>query len=193
MYGGYTHFYQVTRQINDHEMAVFKCNSCGKCCSSFGSLISIERQLGDRDYYCRYSLTKEIFPVHVDAEYTDEVSERVSRKEYVQVSSAKNACPFLCGKPRGDGFSCAVYATRPVVCRQFRCYRMIVYDSRGNLLGKVIGANGISTQDATLAQLWKEQIAAIPHAHPPGSNDPAWIKKVNEILAAHGYRGDAVE
>lgn len=109
------------------------------------------------------------------------------------IPAGKKPCPFLCRKKYGDGFACAIYTTRPQVCREFRCYRMLVYDSSGHLSGKVIGAGQISTSDEALARLWKEKIAAIPHAHPADANDPAWVKNVTGILAAHGYRGDAAE
>ena len=174
-------------------MAAFECDRCGKCCSSFGSFITIERQLNDRDYYCRYSVTNDLFPVHVDAEYADEVSERNPPTGGSGIHAGKKPCPFLCRTHEGDVPTCAVYATRPPVCREFRCYRMLVYDTNGRLAGKVIGAGEIRTSDEELARIWKEKIITIPHAHPPGANDPAWVTKVTGILAAHGYRGDAAE
>ncbi|MDD1690882.1 MAG: YkgJ family cysteine cluster protein [Methanoregula sp.] len=174
-------------------MATFTCNFCGKCCFSFGSFITIERQLNDQDYYCRYSLTGEQFPVHVDAEYADEVSEADVGQVNTRAPAGKKRCPFLCRKKDGEGFTCAIYPSRPLVCREFRCYRMQVYDPYDHLAGKVIGAGEISTTDGVLARLWKEEIASIPHTHPAGLNDPVWVKTVTGILAAHGYRGDAVE
>ncbi|MCK9631179.1 MAG: YkgJ family cysteine cluster protein [Methanoregula sp.] len=174
-------------------MADFTCDSCGKCCSSFGSFITIERQLNDRDYYCRYSLTRDLFPVHVDRDYADEVSDRYSSPSDSAAPAGKRPCPFLCRNRGGNGFICTIYDSRPQVCRGFRCYRMLVYDADNRLSGKVIGAGEISTSDETLARLWNEQIVAIPHPHLQGKNDPAWVKKVIGILAAHGYRGDAVE
>ena len=179
--------------MNDYRMVQFTCDSCGKCCSSFGSFISIERRLNDRDYYCRYSLTRDLFPVHVNREYADQVSDRYSAQSGIPASPGKKPCPFLCKKPGGDGFDCAIYDSRPPVCREFRCYRMLVYDREDQLIGKVIGAGEISTSDETLARLWKEKIAPLPHAHPPKGNDPAWVKKVHAFLAAHAFRGDAVE
>jgi Fe-S-cluster containining protein len=186
-------FYQYSGHTNDHCMAVFTCDSCGKCCSSFGSFITIERQLSDRDYYCRYSLTRELFPVHVNRECADEVSGRYSAPAGTASPAGKRPCPFLCSNPDGNGFTCGIYDNRPQVCREFRCYRMLVYDRDNRLIGKVIGAGEINTSDETLARLWKEQIASIPYAHAKGGNDPAWVKKVTAILAAHAFRGDAVE
>jgi uncharacterized protein len=174
-------------------MAKFTCDSCGRCCSSFGAFIKIERQLNDRDYYCRYGVTNEVFPVRVDAAFADEIDGRFSAVPGATVVTAKRSCPFLCRRPDGEGLACAVYATRPPVCREFRCYRMLVYDKSGHLAGRVIGAGEISTDDPLLARLWKEECAAISHTHPPGGNDPVWVQTVTVILAAHGYIGDAVE
>jgi Fe-S-cluster containining protein len=172
-------------------MAGFECDRCGKCCSSFGSFITIERQLNDRDYYCRYSLTGDVFPVHVDMDYADDVAERSQAD--AGAPSGKWPCPFVCHEHGGAGFICSVYPTRPPVCRSFRCYRMLIYDRNGHSIGKVIGAGEIRTSDEELARLWKEKIAVIPHAHPTGANDPAWVTKVTGILTEHGYRGDPVE
>ena len=57
-------------------MTKFVCDGCGKCCTGYGSFIRIERQLNDRDYYCSYSLSGDLFPVHTDAEYAGEIADR---------------------------------------------------------------------------------------------------------------------
>jgi len=174
-------------------MAVFACNRCGKCCVSLGPHITIERQLNDRDYYCRCKIDNALFLAQVDPAYREEIADTFTPEDQDRSSPEKRPCIFLRKKPDGDGTACAIYPTRPVVCRDFRCYRMLVYDNRGHLSGKVIGAGEISTPDEALAQVWKEQIASIPHVHPPGGNDPIWVRKVAGLLAIHGYRGDAVE
>jgi hypothetical protein len=186
-------FYHDIRHTDDQKMAEFTCDSCGKCCTSFRAFITIERQLNDRDYYCRYSLTRDLFLVHSDRNYSEEVSDRFSSLPGTGASAGRSACPFLCRKRDGNGFACAIYDSRPPICREFRCYRMLVYDRNGRIAGKVIGAGEISTPDKDLAQLWNERIASIPHTHPPGGNDPEWVKKVTGLLAAHAFRGDAVE
>jgi uncharacterized protein len=174
-------------------MGVFSCDRCGKCCVSLGPSITIERQLNDRDYYCRCRIGNTLFLAHVDPGYRDQISDELAAEGSGQIGREKKTCIFLRKNLEGDGTRCAIFPTRPQVCREFRCYRMLVYDTSGHLSGKVIGAGEISTSDETLARIWKEKIASIPHAHPKGSNDPAWVKKVAGILAAQGYRGDAVE
>jgi hypothetical protein len=48
----------------------FECNCWGKCCSSFGEFIKVERQITGHDYFCRYGITNELFPVHVLPEFS---------------------------------------------------------------------------------------------------------------------------
>lgn len=173
-------------------MAEFVCDWCGKCCRSFGEFIRIERQLTERDYYCRYSITNELFLVHVQPEWAEDISESFCGNGHEKDSTEKK-CAFLRKNPGGNGYVCTIYPTRPSVCREFRCYRMLIYNRDGQLAGKVIGQNEIRTADEPLAALWKEHIVHLPHNSRPHVPDPAWMTRVMDILACHGYRGDPVE
>jgi uncharacterized protein len=162
-------------------MAKFDCDWCGKCCRSFGEFIKIERQMTERDYYCRYGVTNEIFPVHVRPEFADDIDE-----EFTECGLAgdptRKGCVFMRKNPEGRGFACAVYETRPPVCKEFQCYRMLIHDRPGGeLKGKVIGVNELRTGDERLAAIWAEKIAHLPHpfmtrhgsvqhSHAPGAN-----------------------
>ena len=185
-------------------MAEFACNGCGKCCRSFGAFIRIERQMTDSDYYCRYGLTSEHFTVHVQPEYADEIAGEFEETGGVPGAGEK-ACPFLRPNRGGEGSVCAIYTTRPPVCREFRCYRMLIYDvASGDVRGKVVGSYDLQTRDETLALLWKEKIAGLPHPLPRqnavpftslsgSAGDREWTRLVQAILATHGYTGDPVE
>jgi len=173
-------------------MTEFVCDWCGKCCRSFGEFIKIERKLTDRDYYCRYGITNDLFLVHVQPEYAKEISGSYSEQKPGSENPEKK-CPFLQKNPGGNGFVCTIYPTRPPVCREFRCYRMLIHNSKGELVGKVIGESEIRTADETLSTIWKEHIAHIPHNHKPNTSDAGWMTKVMVILGQHGYRGDPVE
>jgi len=162
-------------------MAKFDCKWCGKCCQSFGEFIRIERQLSDRDYYCRYGITNELFLVHVQPEFADEISEEFINKDEASSEPAHKGCEFMRKNPAGKGFACAIYPTRPPICREFKCYRMLIHHTlSGELRGKVIGINELRTDDGILAGIWKEKIAPLPHpvesqhipkqaAHSPGA------------------------
>jgi len=168
-------------------MATFECDRCGKCCVSLGALIRIERQFNDRDYYCRCKIDNSLFPVHVDPEYCDEIADEFLAGDPLQAGAEKKPCRFLRQDPSGNGTACAIYASRPKVCRDFRCYHMLIRNREGAVCGKVIGKNTLRTEDAVLEKLWNGQVAAIPYG-----NTAAWLQKVTGILADHGYRADAV-
>jgi Fe-S-cluster containining protein len=164
----------------------------------FGEFIKIERQLTSRDYYCRFGLTNELFLVHIEADYTDSHSPSTKEGELVK------GCPFMRKNLTGQGFACAIYATRPRICRELRCYRMVIYNPEGHECGRIMGRDELTTRDELLAQIWKEQIAPLPHNNDarweksmnrplPHNDDARWEKSVIAALAAHGYRGEAVE
>lgn len=173
-------------------MAEFVCDWCGKCCRSFGEFIRIERKLTDRDYYCRYGITNDLVLVHVQPEYAEAVSGTFSEQKPGSDTLEKK-CTFLRKNPDGNGFVCTIYPTRPPVCREFRCYRMLINNSKGELVGRVIGQNEIRTSDETLAALWKEQVSHLPHNHKPNAPDISWMTSVMTILDNNGYQGDPVE
>jgi Fe-S-cluster containining protein len=144
-------------------MAKFECNWCGKCCSSFGEFIRIERQITGRDYFCRYGITGELFPVHVQPEFADEIEEEFEESGGKPAGSQKG-CPFMRKNPAGRGFACAIYPTRPTICREFLCYRMLIHHpASGEVRGKVIGINELRTHDEVLSAIWNEKIAGLPH------------------------------
>jgi len=200
-------------------MATFDCDWCGKCCRSFGEFIRIERQLTSRDYYCRYGITNELFFVHVQPEFADEIAGEFEEPGRGN-GSDRNGCIFSFRNPAGLGFACAIYPTRPSVCREFRCYRMLIrYPVNGEVRGKVIWINELRTKDPVLMEIWAGKIAPLPHpvhgghtqahhAHAPGApaphghdahlhgtghtDDREWLNNVITILAAHGYHGDPV-
>jgi hypothetical protein len=163
-------------------MVAFSCNSCGKCCESFGAFIKIERQLTSRDYYCRYGIKNELFLAHIEGDYADSPPPTSTDGEPVK------GCPFLRKNNSGIGTACAIYATRPLICREFRCYRMLIYNRDGHQCGRIIGRSDLKTTDELLEKLWNEQITSLPH-----TDDARWEKAVIAALAAHGYRGEPVE
>ncbi len=145
-------------------MVKFECNFCGKCCQSFGEFIKIERQITERDYFCRYGITNELFQVHVLPEFAEDIDEEFTSLDEKNTGTSHKGCIFLRKNLHGKGFVCAVYPSRPSVCREFICYRMLIFHQQsGELRGKVIGINELKTQDEILAALWKEKIAHISH------------------------------
>ena len=178
----------LLRTILSAAMAVFECDRCGKCCASLGPHITIERQLNDVDYYCRSSIDNAIFLAHVIPEYREEIADEFEPGGPLPSGPEKKTCRFLRKNREGEGTACAIYASRPKVCRDFRCYRMLIRTREGTICGRVIGKNTIRTEDKVLEKLWNEQIAIIQYG-----DFAAWIKNVTGILAGYGYYADPVE
>lgn len=168
-------------------MAEFVCDLCGKCCVSLGPLITIERQLNEQDYYCHSKIDRSLFLAHVDPEYSEEIANEYSGESETPSTPEKNPCLFLRKSRQGAGNHCAIYSTRPKVCRDFRCYRMVIYNTEGKVSGRVMGKNTLRTEDTMLVDLWRKHISPVPHANPV-----LWNEKVSAILAEHGYKADVV-
>ena len=161
----------------------FECDQCGKCCQSFGEFIKIERQLTSRDYYCRYGIKNELFLAHIEGDYAD------SQPPFSKGGVPEKGCPFMLKKTDGKGHACAIYATRPQICRDFRCYRMVILNRDGHECGRIIGRNDLKTTDESLKQIWKERIAPLL----PNHDDLRWENAVINALTFHGYFGERVE
>jgi uncharacterized protein len=174
--------------ITPETMAAFICGRCGKCCVSLGPHITVERQLNDRDYYCRSTVDHTIFFAQVDPEYRDEIADEFAKGVPDRNSPDKKPCTFLRKNPDGDGTACAIYTTRPKVCRDFQCYRILIRNRAGNPCGKVIGKITLRTEDEALRKLWEERVAAIP-----SGDIAAWTEKVVQIFSENDYRADIVE
>ncbi len=158
-------------------MAVFECDQCGKCCVSLGPLITIERQLNDRDYYCRCKIDNAVFVAHVDPAYREEIADSFSDGECGHPFSGNRSCGFLRMHSEGEGSVCAIYSSRPNICRDFRCYHMLIRNSQGMICGRVIGKNTLRTEDVLLRQIWDEEVLPVPYGDPV-----AWRKKRPESL-----------
>jgi len=184
-------------------MAPFVCDGCGKCCKSLGGFFRIMRQLARGDYYCRNEITGEVFPVHVQSAFADEIDEEFTSGEWESPGS-RTGCIFMRKNPDGPGVVCAIYPTWPQICREFRCYHMVIFDARGVVVGRMVGKTDIQTSDPVLARIWSDEIkplaVAVASKKPDPSHgltaspcsDPAWMQKVSALLASHGYRAEPV-
>jgi Fe-S-cluster containining protein len=154
---------------------------------SFGEFIKIERQMGPRDYYCRYGMTNEVFLAHIQPEYADAVSDDSFEQNGANTDAHPKRCIFMLKNPDGKGFACAIYPTRPSICREFRCYRMLIHHHpTGELRGRVMGINELKTSDEILEAIWKEKIAHLPH---PYTTQHAQVQHSHSPLAQlpHGH------
>jgi Fe-S-cluster containining protein len=170
------------------KMAPFTCDHCGKCCISLGPAIVVERQLNDRDYYCRSTIDNAVFTAQVEKVFQDEIADEFLAAEYGQDTGGERPCRFLRWDPQTAVSRCAIYATRPEVCRNFRCYHWIIRDRDGIFCGRVIGKNTLRTDNPVLKTIWESEIAA-----KPCGETSARAPDVAAILARYGYTLENIE
>jgi len=180
----------------DLAMVRFECDLCGKCCASFGEFIKVERQITAHDYFCRYGITNELFQAHVLPEYADEFADTFEEMQDTGTDANHQGCVFTRKNPEGPGFICIIYPSRPTICREFLCYRMLInHRESGELRGKLIGINELRTHDEVLAAIWKDKIATlphpfeskhreVPHSHAPGA-EKSYVRDPH--ILAHLY------
>jgi len=178
-------------------MAVFCCNKCGKCCTSLGKYIRIERQLDEQDYYCKDEISGEFFKAHVPSEFSNEIDQEYT-SQIENGLDKPNGCIFFRRDPSGTGFTCAIYSTRPQICRNFKCYRMIITKTDGTIVGRVVGNGDLQTTDETLLQIWTHEInsnsvplRSVAEEKTPKFrsvyDDPTWVNRITATLSSHGY------
>ena len=63
---------------------------------------------------CRNGITGEVFPVHVQPEYADEIDEEFTSGKGMHRVPARDVS-FMRKNPEGPGMVCAIYATRPQI------------------------------------------------------------------------------
>ena len=144
--------------------------------------------MNDRDYYCRSRIDNVVFLAHVDKEFRDEIADEFLAGMSGQDNAAKGACRFMRKKAGGAGTVCAIYSSRPKVCRSFTCYKMVIRNSEGKACGRVIGRNTLRSENPHLLDIWTREIEPLPHGDPA-----AWAARVTAVLAGHKYHAENVE
>ncbi len=72
---------------------------CGKCCLGLGTLITVERQLNERDYYCRSKIDNAIFLAHVDPAYSEEIADEFLEEDNMHFRSGKKTVHIPAKEP----------------------------------------------------------------------------------------------
>jgi Fe-S-cluster containining protein len=141
-----------------------------------GDVIGILEQVGPTEFAIWYKITGEerrvwIDPDKMDLFFTQEIH-----------NHRPMACPFLRERSTGSAI-CTVHYTRPDLCRQYSCFRILVLGPDGARLGRVVdGSRYFTTMDPDLKALWNREIAGIEIA------EDQWEAFVEQILVRAGYR-----
>ncbi|WP_292371132.1 YkgJ family cysteine cluster protein [Methanoregula sp. UBA64] len=155
---------------------VFRCQQCGECCRYMGDIIEIEEQTGPGTYRIRFPVTGEERTVTLDPDKADLFSSQDSTRSHPM------ACPFL--RFRDKRAFCTVHATRPGLCRQYGCFRVLILDNSGRHLGRVRdGSRTFSSLDPALHELWDTEVTGTDIL-----DEAAWERWVRDVFSRAGYR-----
>ena len=154
----------------------FECSQCGECCSHLGLVHTIHIDYGNYRYLIRNQYTGETTEVSIDP---DKISLFADTSIF---SERPEACPFFrYDAPAAKGF-CTVHLTRPEICRDYGCWRLLILDGLGRRAGRIMGRRHLASEDAALARLFEEEINRLVEP-----DDAAWDRHVIEVLVRAGY------
>jgi len=154
----------------------FSCSQCGECCSHLGLVHVIIEDQGDFRFLVRNQYTGEKNLVAVDP---DKIALYNDRSIFTE---RPEACPFF----RFDRIAvkgyCTVHLSRPEICRDYGCWRILILAPDGKRAGRIMGTRHLASEDPELTRLFA---AAIDHLREP--DDEAWDRQVVRVLEAAGY------
>ncbi len=154
----------------------FECSQCGECCSHLGLVHIIEKDYGGFRFLLRNQYTGERVEVAVDPD-------KIALYSDAGVFSERpEACPFFrFDRGSGKGY-CTVHRTRPEICREYGCWRLLILDSDGKRVGRIMEQRHLASEDEALTRLFEEQINRLT-----GLEDEVWDRQVIGVLVAAGY------
>lgn len=154
----------------------FECAQCGECCSHLGLVHRILKDLHNGRFLLYNEYTGDTQEVAIDPDKTDLFHDTgIFERE-------PEACPFFRIKAADGKGYCTIHATRPDICRDFSCWRVLILDQSGRRAGRIMFVRTIVTEDPDLKRLVDECIEPLDIG-----DDGLWEKETIRILTGHGY------
>ncbi len=137
---------------------------------------AITEDRGDYTYVIYNYYTGEVKEVRVDPDKIALYEDRSS------LDNLPEACPFLRFDQENGKAWCTVHLTRPSICRDYCCWRLLILDAEGRRAGRVLYQRTFLSDSAALGRLW-EQVKPTLN----GLDDKEWDDVVISMLMASGY------
>lgn len=154
----------------------FECFQCGECCAHLGLVHSIKEVCGDYHFLIHNRYTNEETRVTVDP---DKHAIFDDKSIFVKLPQT---CPFFRHQPGSELAYCTVHLTRPEMCRDYGCWRLLILNHRGRRVGKIKYIRTLISEDTLLNRIWDD---CIEHIHEP--DDQRWEDSMIKILTKAGY------
>ena len=154
----------------------FECSQCGECCTHLGLVHTIHEDRGALRFLLNNQYTGEKTEVTVDPDKIPLYADKSIFSRYAE------ACPFFrFDAPSAKGY-CTSHQTRPEICRDYGCWRLLILDSGGKRAGRIMCQRHLASDDEVLTRLFEEHINNLVE-----SDDADWDERVIRILVRAGY------
>jgi len=154
----------------------FECFQCGDCCSQLGLVHTIKEEYGNHRFLIHNKYTGEETEVAIDP---DKIRLFEDKSIFEKLP---NACPFFRHEPGSEKAFCTVHLTRPEICRDYGCWRLLILDHRGHRAGRIKYIRTLHSEDSILTRLWDTCVEE--HREP---DDAKWEEAMITILTRAGY------
>jgi Fe-S-cluster containining protein len=152
------------------------CRQCGECCSHLGLVHTIRKKRGNGEFLVNNEYTGEKTVVRIDP---DKVLLYADQSIF---ETLPEACPFLRFEPETKKGFCTVHLTRPVICRDFFCWRLLILDNAGEWVGRIMYQRYFCSDDPVLTRIWNQFVRTLDEA-----DDAIWEEKMVQIITRAGY------
>jgi hypothetical protein len=155
---------------------VFECQQCGECCHHMGQVHTIQEIRGRFEFLVNNTYTGEKTVVIVDQDKHNLFLDKSIFRQQPE------ACPFLRYQTEDRKAFCTVHLTRPEICRDYGCWRLLILDAHGSRAGRILYQRAFFSDEDDLTRLW---MTCIDPLHEP--DDVIWDEKITRILVNAGY------
>ena len=155
---------------------VFECQQCGECCYHMGQVHTIKEIRGAFDFLVNNQYTGEKTAVIVDQDKRHLFEDKSIFLEQPE------ACPFLRYQTEDKKVYCTVHFTRPEICKDYGCWRLLILNYQGSRAGRIMYQRAFFSDDEDLTRLWKRCIDPLNEP-----DDAIWEEKITRILRNAGY------
>jgi len=155
---------------------VFECQQCGECCHHMGQVHTIKETRSGSEFLVNNQYTGEKTVVMVNPERYHLF---LDKSIFVDLPEA---CPFLRYDPADRKAYCTVHLTRPEICMDFGCWRLLILTYQGTRAGRIMYQRAFFSDDVDLTLLWNTRIDLLDEP-----DDELWEEKITAILVKAGY------
>jgi hypothetical protein len=155
---------------------VFECQQCGECCHHMGQVHIIWETRSDVEFLVNNQYTGEKTLVIVDK---DKQGLFFDKSIFLD---EPEACPFLRYYKADNKAYCTVHTTRPEICRDYGCWRLLILNFQGKRAGRIMYKRAFFSEDIILTKLWNECVDPLEEP-----DDELWDEKITSLLIHAGY------